>query len=276
MESKTLLLDLVQQRKDGRITQEEMVRQLVELRNQVRVQHTTLQAIRGGRISPQSASSFAVRPSRLWRLPLPLPLAADLSADARSVAPHALRCLCLCLFVPLVQPVGSSDVSAPQDGATPAVPVATAPTPGGGADQRASIQADIERQREERLAAKQQGGGSAARQAWGGAPAPAPAAPATGRDAAVVAKSYCSAVSAHHRDGRSAFDAYDTSRSGVISFEDLRRGVRSDPSTSRSALTDTDVSEPLPHTHTMRAYACTPRCAADHSCSPVTCCLPPF
>ena len=34
MESKTLLLDLVQQRKDGRITQEEMVRQLVELRNQ--------------------------------------------------------------------------------------------------------------------------------------------------------------------------------------------------------------------------------------------------
>ena len=36
MESKTLLLDLVQQRKDGRITQEEMVRQLVELRNQVR------------------------------------------------------------------------------------------------------------------------------------------------------------------------------------------------------------------------------------------------
>jgi|EP01043_Picozoa_sp_COSAG02_P117059 hypothetical protein len=36
MESKTLLLDLVQQRKDGLITQEEMVRQLVELRNQVR------------------------------------------------------------------------------------------------------------------------------------------------------------------------------------------------------------------------------------------------
>ena len=36
MESKTLLLDLVQQRKDGRITQEEMVRQLVDLRNQVR------------------------------------------------------------------------------------------------------------------------------------------------------------------------------------------------------------------------------------------------
>ena len=106
-------------------------------------------------------------------------------------------------------------------GAQPAAPAATAPTPGGGADQRASIQADIERQREERLAAKQQGGGGAARQAWGAAPVP-------GRDAAVVAKSYCSAVSAHHRDGRSAFDAYDTSRSGVISFEDLRRGVRSE------------------------------------------------
>ena len=41
MESKTLLLDLVQQRKDGRITQEEMVRQLVELRNQVRAHTVT-------------------------------------------------------------------------------------------------------------------------------------------------------------------------------------------------------------------------------------------
>ena len=36
MESKTMLLDLVQQRKDGKISQEEMVRQLVELRNHVR------------------------------------------------------------------------------------------------------------------------------------------------------------------------------------------------------------------------------------------------
>ena len=33
-ERKQILLDLVQQRKDGRITQEEMIRQLVDQRNQ--------------------------------------------------------------------------------------------------------------------------------------------------------------------------------------------------------------------------------------------------
>ena len=113
-------------------------------------------------------------------------------------------------------------------------------------DQRASIEANIERQRREKLAAKQKGGGSSdPRHAWGAAsPSPAPAAGMSpgARDASSVARSYCSAVGAQHRDARSVFDAYDTSRSGVITFEDLRRGVRRDPSMSKSGLSDTDVS----------------------------------
>ncbi len=74
------------------------------------------------------------------------------------------------------------------------------------------------------------------------------------REASTIARSYCSAVGAQHRDARSVFDAYDTSRSGEITFEDLRRGVRSDPSMSKSGFTDTDVrrrrTPPSTHSHT--------------------------
>lgn len=198
MESKTLLLDLVQQRKDGRITQEEMVRQLVELRNQVRA-HT---------VTPCSSA----------------------------------------------HPQTTCDAVFPQDTGASSLATANASAVAAPADQRASIHADIERQRQEKLAAKQKdGAGSDPRQAWGPpspsaspslAPPLAASMPPGAREASTIARSYCSAVGAQHRDARSVFDAYDTSRSGVITFEDLRRGVRNDPSMSKSGLTDTDVRPP--------------------------------
>ena len=144
------------------------------------------------------------------------------------------------------------DACFPQDTGASSLASSNASAAAAPADQRASIHADIERQRQEKLTAKQKdGAGSDPRQAWGApSPSPSPAPPDAAsmppgtREASTIARSYCSAVGAQNRDARSVFDAYDTSRSGVITFEDLRRGVRNDPSMSKSGLTDTDVRPP--------------------------------
>ena len=72
MESKTMLLDLVQQRKDGKISQEEMVRQLVQLRNSQ--QHDATQPTAPGESTAEATTAVT---------PTPGP-AASIGSDRRS------------------------------------------------------------------------------------------------------------------------------------------------------------------------------------------------
>jgi Ca2+-binding EF-hand superfamily protein len=218
MESKTMLLDLVQQRKDGKISQEEMVRQLVELRNHVR--------------TPTAH-------------PHPPPPPHDVALSRRFTPPAHPNQIVGCA----AQSGGAAvePAAAPTKASAPQSPPGEQGTVGGESlataqQQRPVLEADIARQRQQRLAAKQFRGIVAAPRVE------EPAGPATqygqGRgaeEAAALARTFHAAVNSQGRDWRDVFNEYDLGKEGRLDFDDFRRGVRNDMSAAQSALTDLDL-----------------------------------